>query len=113
VTQEKSALLNPQNRSSLQRLGLIILLLVPCYLLGCVTGDNAVPIASYRQEGPDGYCHMKLQPVGPTDIVRPTESRAGDYIDYSGSCAGPSLDEQIRKQRRFETFRFGRDFMPG
>lgn len=85
-----------------------------CFLAGCASGDFDQPTL-YRQEAGDGYCHMKLQPVGPTDTdpARITQSRLGDYIDYSGSCGGPSIAEQIRKQRRFEQFRFGRDYMPG
>ena len=81
-------------------------------LPSCVTGDfdDATP---YKQEAGDGHCHIKLQPVGPTDPARPTQSRSGDFIDYYGPCDGPSVAEQIRKQRRFERFRFGRDYMPG
>lgn len=87
-------------------------LVLLCFLHGCVSSnfDQATPS---KQEIASGYCHTKLEPVGPSDIARPTQSRAGDYIDYYGSCDGPSLAEQIRKQRRFERFRFGRDFMPG
>ncbi len=67
----------------------------------------------YEQEIAKGYCHRILQPVGPTEIIRPTQSRSGDYISYYGPCEGPSAEEQARKQRRFERYRFGRDFMPG
>jgi hypothetical protein len=94
-------------------LALVTSLIVPCWLLGCVSNGSFEPVARSKQEAGDGYCHMRLQPVGPTDVARPTQSRSGDYIDYYGSCDGPSSAEQIRKQQRFERFRFGRDFMPG
>jgi len=64
-----------------------------------------------NQAGGNGYCHKKLQPVGSTDPGRPSQSASGDYIDYYGPCDGPSAKEQIRQQRRFEQFRFGRDYM--
>jgi hypothetical protein len=84
----------------------------PSFFAGCASGDFDQSTL-YKQEAGNGYCHMKLKPVGPTDVARLTQSRAGDYIDYSGSCGGPSIAEQLRKQRRFEQFRFGRDYMPG
>jgi hypothetical protein len=82
------------------------------FLSGCMSNGFDQATAS-KQEIASGYCHTKLEPVGPSDLARPTQSRAGDYIDYYGSCDGPSLAEQIKKQQRFERFRFGRDFMPG
>ena len=90
----------------------ILLPILPIFLAGCATGDfdQATP---YKQETANGYCHKILQPVGPTDVSRPTQSRSGDYISYYGPCDGPSAEEQARKQRRFERYRFGRDFMPG
>lgn len=97
----------------MSELRLIICFLVFVSVLpGCVSSgfDEGAPS---KQEIASGYCHMKLQPVGPSDLARPTQSRLGDYIDYYGSCDEPSLAEQIRKQQRFERFRFGRDFMPG
>jgi hypothetical protein len=57
------------------------------------------------------YCHKKLQPVRSTDPARPTPFGAGDFIDYYGPCDGPSAAEQAEKERRFEQFRFGRDYM--
>jgi hypothetical protein len=78
-------------------------------LVGCTSGSYN--LASLDQEAGSGYCHKRLQPVGPTDLARPTQSRFGDYIDYSGPCDGPSIAEQTRKQQRFERFRFGRDYM--
>ena len=91
---------------------IILLFILPLSLLSCATGDfdQATP---YKQETANGYCHTILQPVGPTDLIRPTQSRSGDYINYSGPCEGLSAEEQVRKQRRFEQFRFGRDYMPG
>jgi hypothetical protein len=78
--------------------------------VGCTSAayDVAVP---YKQQANGGYCHKKLEPVGPTDVARPNQSRSGDFIDYYGPCDGPSLPDQIRAQRRFEQFRFGRDYM--
>ncbi len=64
-----------------------------------------------KQEAGSGYCHKKLQPIGPSDLARPTQVGADDYIDYYGPCDGPSTAEQIQAQKRFEQFRFGRDYM--
>jgi hypothetical protein len=78
----------------------------------CVTSEfNQTTF--YKEERTNGYCHKVFQPIGPTDLIRPTQSRAGDYISYSGPCDGATAAELARKQRRFEQFRFGRDFMPG
>ena len=82
-------------------------LLVSCF--GCTAGVYDVALNPVEQSG-DGYCHKKLRPVGSTDPGRITQN-GGDYIDYSGPCDGPSAAEQIRAQRRFEQFRFGRDYM--
>lgn len=79
-------------------------------VVGC-TGGTYNMATVYQQEAGDGYCHKKLQPVGSSDPARPAHVGAGDYIDYYGPCDGPSLAEQIQKQRRFEQFRFGRDYM--
>ena len=81
-------------------------------LAGCAIRELDQPNL-YKQESIDGYCHSVFQPIGPTDPARPTQSRSGDFISYSGPCEGLSDAEQIRKQKRFERFRFGRDFMPG
>jgi len=79
-------------------------------LVGCATGTYNVATVD-KQETASGYCHKKLQPVGPTDPARPTVMGTGDYIDYYGPCDGPSSTEQIQAQKRFEQFRFGRDYM--
>src|SRR5690606_9706769 len=74
-------------------------------LAGCTAGayNSAYNTATLdTQEAGDGYCHKKLQPVGPTDPAKLTQSRSGDFIDYYGPCAGPSIAEQIRAQKRFE-----------
>jgi hypothetical protein len=76
--------------------------------VGCASG--AYNMATLDKEAGSDYCHKKLQPIGPTDPARPTLN-GGDYIDYSGPCDGPSRLEQVKKQRRFEQFRFGRDYM--
>jgi hypothetical protein len=77
---------------------------------GCTTGTYNVATLSQQQAG-SGYCHKKLQPIGPSDLARPTQIGGGDYIDYYGPCDGPSISEQIQTQKRFEQFRFGRDYM--
>ena len=86
------------------------LVIVMLSFAGCTNGayDLATPS---QQEAGNGYCHKKLQPIGPTDPARTTQSRAGDYIDYYGPCDGPSVSEQVQQQKRFERFRFGRDYM--
>ena len=80
------------------------------WFAGCTSGAYNLATLS-QQEAGNGYCHKILQPIGPSDLARPTQVGAGDYIDYYGPCDGPSLSEQIQKQRRFEQFRFGRDYM--
>lgn len=77
--------------------------------VGCSGGAYNLASVS-QQEAGDGYCHKKLQPVSPSDVLRRTQDE-GDYIDYYGPCSGPSLADQIEKQRRFEQFRFGREYM--
>jgi hypothetical protein len=76
---------------------------------GCASG--AYNVAALPEEAGSGYCHKKLRPVGSTDPARIAQNNSSDYIDYSGPCDGPSAAEQVRKQRRFEQFRFGRDYM--
>jgi hypothetical protein len=97
----------------MNRFGWLILLFISSiYVTGCATSEfNETTL--YKEESNNGYCHKVFQPVGPTDLIRPTQSRAGDYISYSGPCDGATAAELARKQRRFEQFRFGRDFMPG
>jgi hypothetical protein len=57
------------------------------------------------------YCHRILEPIGPSDPARPAQDNHGDFISYSGPCEGPTRQEMIRGQRRFEQFRFGRDYI--
>ena len=94
----------------MDRYGLTALITFLFSLAGCAAGayNTAAPD---QQAAIDGYCHKKLQPVGPTDAARITQARGDDFIDYSGPCAGPSSADQIQKQKRFEQFRFGRDYM--
>lgn len=79
-------------------------------LAGCA--PSAYNVATGDQvQGGDGYCHKKLQPIGPTETSRPAQIGSGDFIDYYGPCSGPSVTDQIEKQRRYEQFRFGREYM--
>jgi hypothetical protein len=79
-------------------------------LVGCTTATYDVATVTLYQQEANGYCHKKLQPVGPTDLIRRSQVGAGDYIDYYGPCDGPSISDQIQAQRRFEQFRFGREY---
>jgi hypothetical protein len=72
--------------------------------------SNTTPV-SQQESGSGSYCHKKLQPVGPSDLARPNQSGSGDFIDYYGPCDGPTLSDQIQQQKRFESFRFGREYM--
>jgi hypothetical protein len=95
---------------SMNGFGLTVsLFVVLASITGCARGAYNLATV-YQQEAGDGYCHKKLQSVSPSDRVRPTQG-ASDYIDYYGPCNGPSVAEQIEKQRRFEQFRFGREYM--
>jgi len=95
----------------MNRFGLTISLVIFLFsLAGCTSGAYNMATLD-KQEAGNGYCHKILQPVGPTDPARTTQSRSGDFIDYYGSCDGPSISDQIQKQKRFEQFRFGRDYM--
>jgi len=94
------------NRSGLM-MSLVVFLLP---FAGCAGGAYN-PATPYQQDAGNGYCHKKLQPVGPSDLARPTQMGGDGYIDYSGPCDGPSISDQIQKQKRFEQFRFGREYM--
>ena len=94
----------------MKRYGLTALIIFLFSLAGCAGGAyNAATLD--QQAAANGYCHKKLQPIGPTDPARTTQASGDDYIDYSGPCDGPSAADQIQKQKRFEQFRFGRDYM--
>lgn len=80
------------------------------FLAGCATGSYTTA-ALPQQSADSGYCHKRLQPIGPTDAARTNQSGSGDFIDYYGPCSGPSTADQIQQQKRFEQFRFGRDYM--
>ncbi len=79
-------------------------------LIGCASGTYNVATVDQQKTG-SGYCHQKLQAVGPNDPGKPAQIGGGDSIDYYGPCGGPSISEQIQTQKRFEQFRFGRDYM--
>jgi hypothetical protein len=94
------------NRSGLM-MSLVVFLLP---FAGCAGGAYN-PATPYQQDAGSGYCHKKLQPVGPSDLARSTQLGGDDHIDYYGPCEGPSISEQSNKQKRFEQFRFGREYM--
>jgi len=75
---------------------------------GVASKTEAVPTQEVARAGE--YCHKKLPAVGPT-VPTMVQPASGDIIDYYGPCDGPSVSEQIEQQRRFEAFRFGRDYM--
>jgi hypothetical protein len=77
---------------------------------GCSSGAYNMGTLDRQTAGLD-YCHRIIEPIGPTDPARPAQADPGDYISYSGPCDGPSRGEMIRDQRRFEQFRYGRDYM--
>ena len=78
-------------------------------IAGCTSGSYSVANRPQEDLG-SGYCHKQLSPVGPSDLARPTQPN-GDYIDYYGQCDSPSTAEQVQKQKRFEQFRFGKEYM--
>lgn len=80
-------------------------------LAGCAPSAYNVAVGGDQAKGGDGYCHKKLQPIGPTETSRPAQIGSGDFIDYYGPCDGPSVTDQVEKQRRYEQFRFGREYM--
>jgi hypothetical protein len=94
------------NRFNLKSLLVIFLF----FLVGCTTGTSDTTSA-YRQDRGNGYCHKVLKPLGPGDPARTTQATGNDFIDYYGPCDGPSTSDMIREQKRFEQFRFGRDYM--
>lgn len=94
------------NRFVLATLATVLLTSV----LGCAgVAPNAAAVSTEAVAQGD-YCHKRLPAVGPPvpTMVQPSP---GDIIDYYGPCDGPSISEQIQQQRRFESFRFGRDYM--
>jgi hypothetical protein len=96
----------------MHRFGLVVSLVsVLASSAGCAVATyNVAAVSQQEIAEADGYCHRKLQPVGPSDLITRTPND-GDFIDYYGPCNGPSLADQIEKQRRFESFRFGREYM--
>lgn len=89
----------------------VLLLVFLVSLAGCAPGAYNVAVGGDQAQGGDGYCHKKLQPIGPTETARPAQTGSGDVIDYYGPCSGPTVSDQIQKQRRYEQFRFGREYM--
>jgi len=93
------------NHSAISASALIFLL----SLAGCTSGSY-VATTGYSQEAGNGYCHKKLEPVGPSDLAWTTHIGEGDFIDYYGPCDRPTMAEMIHEQKRFERIRFERDF---
>ena len=79
-------------------------------ILGCSAGAPNAEVVASTEAAKGDYCHKKLQAVGPP-VPTLTQASTGDITDYYGPCDGPSVSEQIEQQRRFESFRFGRDYM--
>jgi len=79
-------------------------------IIGCTGVAPNVEVVATQEVARGDYCHKKLPAVGPAvpTMVQPSPR---DIIDYYGPCDGPSVSEQIEQQRRFEAFRFGRDYM--
>ena len=78
---------------------------------GCSGLASNTSTLSQQEAGSGSYCHKKLQPVGSSEVARPTRSGSEDFIDYYGPCDGPTVSDQLQQQRRYESFRFGRDYM--
>jgi hypothetical protein len=81
------------------------------FVAGCSGVVSNMATVSQQEAGSDSYCHKKLQPVGSSEVARPYRSDSGEVIDYYGPCDGPTLSDQLQQQRRFESFRFGREYM--
>ena len=78
---------------------------------GCSGVVSNMATVSQQEAGSGSYCHKKLQPVGSSEVARPYRSDSGEVIDYYGPCDGPTLSDQLQQQRRYESFRFGREYM--
>jgi len=95
------------NRLALTPLAAVLLSSV----VGCgAIETNRVSVSSQEVARSGDYCHMILQPVGPP-VPTMTRPASGDTTDYYGPCDGPSASELQLRQRRFESFRFGKDYM--
>jgi len=80
-------------------------------IVGCAgVTPETLTVATQKSSATGEYCNKKLPAVGPTDAIMVGPS-PGDIIDYYGPCDGPTMAEQLQQQRRFESFRFGRDYM--
>jgi len=79
-------------------------------VVGCAGVAPNTTVVATQEVARGDYCHKILPAVGPASPTMAQPS-AGDIIDYYGPCDGPSVSEQIQQQRRFESYRFGRDYM--
>jgi hypothetical protein len=90
------------------------MMLAPAFVGACAAVPQDVTTARQSElvekTAIDGYCHKKIEAIGPTDVLRRSPG-GGGVIDYYGPCDGPSLAEQIQKQKRFEQYRFGKEYM--
>lgn len=92
-----------------RRLVIIVWAILVGSLMGCGAGRSGAIL--YQREAGNGYCNTKFRPVGPSDPGKPGSTGSGDVIDYYGPCdERPNSKDQIAAQRRFEQFRFGRDY---
>jgi hypothetical protein len=103
--------IGPKKDTSMNRFALTSSLAIFLFSLAGCTAGTYNPASPSQQEAVNGYCHKKVQAIGPSDVARSTQVGGGDYIDYSGPCDGPSISDRIQKQKRYEQFRFGREYM--
>lgn len=84
------------------------LVILSLSFIGCAAGPSSVATVG-QPSANGGYCQQKIPAIGPA--APGPAVQAGDIIDYHGPCEGPSTADQIQAQKRFEQFRFGRDYM--
>jgi hypothetical protein len=91
----------------------VFMVLAPAFVGACAVPQDVTTAQQsvlVEKTAIDGYCHKKIEAIGPTDLLRRSPG-GGGVIDYYGPCDGPSLAEQIQKQKRFEQYRFGKEYM--
>ena len=73
---------------------------------------------SAKEEGNANYCDMRFPAITQKSLAtghpRLKSAQTGDQIEYSGTCnESPSGKDQVQKQRREESFMFGRAYEDG